>query len=224
MSDPTSLPGMHIPARTFLQTSRKGLDSVIEHCGDLSVVDCAQILNWIETKVPNTIQHRRHVYGGLVQAHACTIVLASRISPFPGHENPAASHTDPLNDEPMRQWLELGWKRQLDAKSQEWPPVDVDRECLHIFEERLFERSARAGVAGHHQWGCDTEGHQNGWNPYEGLPEEWDHEDYTYDESKDSRVATTQPDDGPPAKKRKPVESEKMVLRSRKKDSARKKT
>jgi hypothetical protein len=41
----------------------------------------------------------------------------------------------------------------------------------------MFERSARAGAAGHYQWGSDAGSHQDGWDPYEGLPPDDDREE-----------------------------------------------
>jgi hypothetical protein len=40
---------------------------------------------------------------------------------------------------------------------------------------QMFERSARVGVSGHWQWGLDAGTHQDGWNPYAGLPTHWYH-------------------------------------------------
>jgi len=58
-----------------------------------------------------------------------------------------------------------------------WSEVDVDKECLDILEGLMFERSARAGIAGYCQWGLDTGDHQECWDPYSGTPEHWNHGD-----------------------------------------------
>ncbi len=50
-------------------------------------------------------------------------------------------------------------------------------ECLERLEEEMFERSALAGNAGDYQWGLDAGDHQDGWNPYAGTPEHWNHND-----------------------------------------------
>ena len=42
----------------------------------------------------------------------------------------------------------------------------------------MFEQSKRVGVAGHFQWGLDAGTHQDGWDPYNMLPTEWDHGDW----------------------------------------------
>ncbi|KAG1783063.1 hypothetical protein EV702DRAFT_945564, partial [Suillus placidus] len=54
---------------------------------------------------------------------------------------------------------------------------DVDLECLSVFEQRLFKKLARSGSAGNYQWGLDAWSHQDGWDPYAGLPSHWNHED-----------------------------------------------
>jgi hypothetical protein len=48
---------------------------------------------------------------------------------------------------------------------------------LEGLEELMFERSALAGNAGHSQWGLDAGHHQDGWNPYAGIPDHWNHRD-----------------------------------------------
>ncbi|KAG6824380.1 hypothetical protein H0H93_002099, partial [Arthromyces matolae] len=55
--------------------------------------------------------------------------------------------------------------------------------CLNRLEEEMFERSLRAGISGHYQWGLDAGDHQNAWDPYLGLPEEWNHGDRPGDDA-----------------------------------------
>ncbi|KAJ7104678.1 hypothetical protein C8R44DRAFT_715670 [Mycena epipterygia] len=55
--------------------------------------------------------------------------------------------------------------------------VDVDKECLHYLEQRMFENSERAGVAGIGVWGLDAGVHQGHWYPYGGLPFDWTTDD-----------------------------------------------
>jgi hypothetical protein len=59
--------------------------------------------------------------------------------------------------------------------------VDVDKECLEVLEEEMFEKSARAGIAGHYQWGLDVGDHHY-WYPYSGAWK-WDHRDREGSES-----------------------------------------
>ncbi|KAG2342656.1 hypothetical protein BDR05DRAFT_963859, partial [Suillus weaverae] len=70
----------------------------------------------------------------------------------------------------------------------EFADADVDLECPSVFEQRLFEKSAQSGSAGNYQWGLDAGSHQDGWDPYAGLPSHWNHEgrnegDPDYDEN-----------------------------------------
>ena len=39
-----------------------------------------------------------------------------------------------------------------------------------------FERSCEAEIAGHCQWSLNAADHHR-WNPYEGIPQEWNHQD-----------------------------------------------
>jgi len=48
---------------------------------------------------------------------------------------------------------------------------------LILLEEEMFERSSLAGIAGNYQWGLDAGDHQDGWLPYAGTPEHWNHDD-----------------------------------------------
>ncbi|KAF5378138.1 hypothetical protein D9615_007524 [Tricholomella constricta] len=45
-----------------------------------------------------------------------------------------------------------------------WTDVDVDRECLDLLEEQMFEISSQAGIAGHYQWGKMFNGHTSSRN------------------------------------------------------------
>ncbi|KAF9540660.1 hypothetical protein CPC08DRAFT_612377, partial [Agrocybe pediades] len=55
---------------------------------------------------------------------------------------------------------------------------DIDKECLEALEEIMFENSKlAASITGNYQWGLDAGNHQDGWNPYTGLPEYLNHVD-----------------------------------------------
>ncbi|KAJ7577596.1 hypothetical protein C8J56DRAFT_798500 [Mycena floridula] len=41
----------------------------------------------------------------------------------------------------------------------------------------MFTDSADAWKAGYYQWGLNAGPHQDGWNPYVGLPSHWSHDD-----------------------------------------------
>ncbi|KAG1778197.1 hypothetical protein EV702DRAFT_968573, partial [Suillus placidus] len=42
---------------------------------------------------------------------------------------------------------------------------------------------AQSGSAGNYQWGLDAGSHQDGWDPYAGLPSHWNHENRNYNEN-----------------------------------------
>ncbi|KAG2346981.1 hypothetical protein BDR05DRAFT_958441 [Suillus weaverae] len=75
--------------------------------------------------------------------------------------------------------LEAAWTTLLKetGRSTDMINTDVDQECLSVFEQRLFEKLAESGSAGNYQWGLDAGSHQDGWDPYAGLPSHWNHED-----------------------------------------------
>ncbi|KAG1843234.1 hypothetical protein C8R48DRAFT_837816 [Suillus tomentosus] len=122
-------------------------------------------------------------------AHACTIVIAkrkkNRLQEMAKHilteRRSAALDVDsksvPTPEEEANAILQAAW---LDLQLSYDPSamdVDVDLECLGILEQRMFELSLAAGAAGNEQWGKDAGTHQDRWNPYEGLPEHWNHGD-----------------------------------------------
>ncbi|PFH51570.1 hypothetical protein AMATHDRAFT_130640, partial [Amanita thiersii Skay4041] len=53
---------------------------------------------------------------------------------------------------------------------------NVDKECISQLEESMFEHSSQAGITV--GWGLDAGDHQVGWDPYEGTPFIWNHEDW----------------------------------------------
>jgi hypothetical protein len=77
-----------------------------------------------------------------------------------------------------RELLEMAWEIQANGDiNLLWQEVDVELECLAKLEEEMFERSHAAGIAGEYQWGLDAGDHQDAWNPYDGLPYHWIHDD-----------------------------------------------
>jgi len=63
-----------------------------------------------------------------------------------------------------------------------------DRETLEQLEEEMFERSSLAGIAGNYQWGLDAGDHQDGWLPYAGTPEHWNHDDRESEDDDEHKV------------------------------------
>jgi hypothetical protein len=75
---------------------------------------------------------------------------------------------------PPSDMLQKAWVAQLTGTPSILGEVDVDRECLEQLEEEMFERTHRTGPSGNFQWGLDAGHHQDGWNPYYGVPETWE--------------------------------------------------
>lgn len=98
-------------------------------------------------------------------AHAYTIFIATLVK--------SDSKNATLDDAEI---LQKAWTLQLTGTPSVLMDIDVDRDCLYQLEEEMFERSSRAGIAGHCQWGLDEGDHQL-WNPYDGIPEHWIHRD-----------------------------------------------
>ena len=95
-------------------------------------------------------------------AHAVTVFISYRLMNAKGEEG---THL-------TREHLEEAWTVQTNKTIAHGD--DIDKECLALLEERMFEWSLEAGVAGEQQWGLDAGDHQH-WNPYAGLPPEWNH-------------------------------------------------
>ncbi|KAH6912506.1 hypothetical protein BKA70DRAFT_1183636 [Coprinopsis sp. MPI-PUGE-AT-0042] len=155
--------------------------------GTLTVEDRAGVANWVEQHIAGgDAQRRPDWFGKVTLAHAFTLLITHRLwealnrpdtaqkgrlpLPLPAGLTHQSSHAEITN----AAWSLLRTPSEIDVP---WKNVDVDKECLQSFEERLFERSWAAGSAGNEQWGLDAGTHQDGWNPYLGLPLSLKHED-----------------------------------------------
>ncbi|KAF8991834.1 hypothetical protein BDQ17DRAFT_1432814 [Cyathus striatus] len=67
--------------------------------------------------------------------------------------------------------VEAAWIYQVEERMM--PSIDVDRECVTMFEQRLFESSIEADRAGSGIWGFDVGPLQNEWFPYNEVPAYW---------------------------------------------------
>lgn len=111
-------------------------------------VQCLLTTPLLEDMTPEQVRHKessaiqREILGTAVLAHAITIfILGDR------------------NLQSLAQAFEVQTRQ-----SPSYTAVDVDRECLSILEERLFN-------TGEEDWGLDAGEHQDGWNPYDGVRE-----------------------------------------------------
>jgi len=116
--------------------------------------------------------HHWHWLGLLPLVHTYTLWLVSLLC-----KNRSKLQKFDINDD--NQVLEAAWRLQTTHSPEVvWKSqIDVDKECLERLEEEMFERSALAGIAGNYQWGLDAGDHQEGWNPFAGTPEYWNHND-----------------------------------------------
>ncbi|KAF8214507.1 hypothetical protein K438DRAFT_1563128 [Mycena galopus ATCC 62051] len=174
---PTHFPQNDIPALASL-TNPDG--SMIPHGGsypgDLVVVDRLRVMNWFERHIANNDQSLRHMWIGRISlAHAFTILFAHRRRKIiiTGKSCP------PVNSEPQHTQflLAAAWEYQCTAAPGMWDGLDIEQECLSYLEERMFENSARAGMAGTGQWGLDAGVHQGHWFLYASLPSDWSKDD-----------------------------------------------
>lgn len=157
-----------IPAVNYAIAS-KNKDPTIPYAGDLTLQDQARIMNWFYHKIPQAKDHLTLWVGCPSYAHAITLVIAAR------NDIEFRSDSDfPAEDSAERQLETLwAWAWSVQTTEARIPVVDVDRECLGLLEEWMFESSDEAGVAGDEQWGLDAGHHQDRWVPYKDLPPAW---------------------------------------------------
>ncbi|TRM67848.1 hypothetical protein BD626DRAFT_564741 [Schizophyllum amplum] len=144
--------------------------------GPLSPEDRAQISNWISRRVPGASEQSLEWFGKSLAAHAQTILIAARrqaeIIDLLGDDFPAGPGSAVKRVQAI--W-DIAWKLM---REERWSAlskpngIDVDRECLKIFERKILENSEEAGRAGNWQWGLDAGQHEHNWLPYAGLGEQ----------------------------------------------------
>jgi len=173
LNDPENVEDIQIPAKTWLESQGKNVKTaIVPFTGNLSVIERAQLGNWFEVHVAKNKNRRRFWLSLLPFAHTCTLWLVALLQKNRGQ----LQKFDASDDD---QVLEAAWQLQTThTPEMVWKDrFDVDKECLELLEEEMFERSSLAGIAGNYQWGLNAGEHQGGWNPYAGTPEEWNHND-----------------------------------------------
>ena len=83
------------------------------------------------------------------------------------HQDP---HYKSLRANP-KELFSKAWEVQLTGTPTILNSIDVDAESIETLEEEMFEHSSRTGASGNEQWGLDVGHHQDGWNPYLGVPQ-----------------------------------------------------
>lgn len=176
-----------------LPAERQGM---VSYAGNLTIIERAQIINWFATHIPRAEARKPEWITGVPIAHAYTLILASRLYE---EELEASSDNEGLIDDnghpfvftPNSDLLQRAWQLQVSkTNSRSYGIVDVDRECIAAFEERLFECSERAGLASFYQWGLDVGDHQSRWNPFNEVPYDWDYHDYEWEYEDECEVNT----------------------------------
>ncbi|KAG1811699.1 hypothetical protein EV424DRAFT_1515456 [Suillus variegatus] len=157
------------------KTGRK--QTTVPYCGDLSLTDCAQIANWVYHHIPGASKQIVNWLNCATYAHACTIMAENILAEHHSAAPDMDSKSLPTPEEEANAILQAAWLDLQLSCDMSAMDVDVDLECLGILEQRMFELSLAAGAAGNEQWGKDAGTHQDRWNPYEGLPEHWNHGD-----------------------------------------------
>ncbi|KAH7907135.1 hypothetical protein BJ138DRAFT_1215655, partial [Hygrophoropsis aurantiaca] len=153
----------------------------IKFSGDLNPLEYAGIANWFHHHIPGA-KNAPHAWLGCAPlAHAFTLIVAHQkqhvfqcLPDFPSSASVNEQSAFILNS---------AWKSLQQKTKHQGIYVDVDKECLWALERRMFEDSMDAGRAGNQQWGLDMGEHQHGWNPYEGLPTEWNFGDREFSET-----------------------------------------
>jgi hypothetical protein len=182
---PNDLDSKDIPVKAWLESEQKKLTTtIVPYVGTLTITERGQVSNWFEINIAEKKGFRSKWLGFLPIAHALTIFIASRL------EHTARSRYPERQYYKTTQFINEAWTIQFGSTKSGYSEVDVDRECLERLEEQMFERSKRAGIAGYYQWGLDSGDHQDGWYPYSGLPENWNHEDRDNSEG-EIEVSTT---------------------------------
>jgi len=150
-----------VPAKAWLKETAKNKKrninkELVPYVGSLSLTICTQISNWFDVKISRDKKKQCQWLRRLPIAHAYTIYIAMNLKADRGNET--------LSDGEL---FEKAWKAQFSSTPSVLMDVDIDKDCLYILEEEMFERSARAGITGHRQWGLDAGEHDN-WDPYQG--------------------------------------------------------
>jgi hypothetical protein len=136
-------------------------------CGALSSQVVGKIANWLHVHIGEE-DHKAKLACllGLTIMHACTLFITTLLHP---KEDQVAL----LND---------AWRIQTETSRT--LVVDVDADALGKLEQLMFEVLHTAGRAGDYQWGLRKGQHQENWDPYHEMPQEWDTGEQNVDCSK----------------------------------------
>lgn len=121
------------------------MGGAVPDAGDLTPFERAQIQNWFFNLVPGAKADITRWIGHVPITHAFTVVLASWKADKLGNGGETPTH--PITEAENRALL---WKKawEYQCRTHYISMVDVDLESLTLLEERMFENSKQAGIAG----------------------------------------------------------------------------
>jgi hypothetical protein len=138
----------HLPAGRHLQ--QQGIkpslngDYPIKYCGDLTAVQQAQVAHWIFDNFEEARETVAQWLGCAPFAHALSIMLAcNKCSTLEADPDYPRDGTTDAQEEFI---LDAAWTTLLEqtGRCTDVTHTDVDLECLSVFEQRLFEKSAQS--------------------------------------------------------------------------------
>ncbi|KAF8171478.1 hypothetical protein BJ912DRAFT_860528 [Pholiota molesta] len=143
---PDTVDSETVPAKAWMDKSKMDVKKeLVPFVRSLSLTERAQISNWFEAHVSKNKNLRHKWLGRLPIAHAHTLYILKSVKADPKNKGLT-----------QNMLLEKAWDVQFSGTPSALIDTDVDKECLEILEEEMFEKSARAGIAGHYQWGLDA--------------------------------------------------------------------
>ncbi|KAJ7585881.1 hypothetical protein C8J56DRAFT_1052240 [Mycena floridula] len=152
--------------QTFERCKTAGLQwyqMAVGFYSDLGTNVLAQINNWYVTKIPGAWDQRLEWQERLPIAHARTLaIMAQKRAEFSA--DPECPEHD--NEQRLLEFLlDRSWDNQNEIRKKK-EAVDIVLEALKGLEERMFEYSQAAVIAGNKQWGLNAGPHQDDWNPF----------------------------------------------------------
>lgn len=145
--------------------------------GDLTPTEVGQIVSWLSSNVKkDPSQFMR----GAAYFHAITIVLSMK-------------HSIPLSSA----WTDyqLNYKKNCHSVGSALAYRRIEQLALQHLEEEMFDCRPSAGLAGNCQWGLDVGYHQNRWDPYSDISDEWKEgqiiDDYSHPDFEEYNAALT---------------------------------
>jgi hypothetical protein len=146
---------------------------MVHYFGTLDLVQQCEINNWIASHIPGAREAPHLWQGGALNAHAATLVIAHHQQRYIEQLPAYPRHLTKNNPEVQAFILREAWTLQSTVSHKSLSRIDVDKECLALLEERMFQCTFWTQKGGYQQWGLDAGDHQEAWDPYNELPNHW---------------------------------------------------